>query len=245
VLTAHSPSPVSAPVRSPPTPARRRAAAGWQWRIPLQHRTGNGLVYSSAHLSDDEAAFQLLTHLDGQALAEPRPLRFTTGRRTAFWHRNCVALGLASGFLEPLESTSIHMVQSAIERVLQFLPAAAPDPRAIAEYNRQTVFEMERIRDFIVLHYKATERTDSAFWRHCAAMPIPDSLATRIALFREAGRIFRDGNELFTEVGWVQVLLGQGILPEAWHPLAEQLTPSELAEFLNLQARICRERAPA
>ncbi len=229
----------------PITPYTRSTArtAGWQWRIPLQHRTGNGLVYSSAHLSDDEAAFQLLTHLDGQALAEPRPLKFTTGRRDAFWHRNCVALGLASGFLEPLESTSIHMVQSAIERILAFLPAAQPDPRAIAEYNRQTVFEMERIRDFIILHYKATERTDSEFWRHCAAMPIPDSLQTRIDLFREAGRIFRDGNELFAEVGWVQVLLGQGVIPQGWHPLAELLSASELAEFLALQARICRERA--
>lgn len=230
---------------APITPYTRSTArtAGWQWRIPLQHRTGNGLVYSSAHLSDDEAAFQLLTNLDGQALAEPRPLKFTTGRRDSFWHRNCVALGLASGFLEPLESTSIHMVQSAIERILQFLPTGEPDPRAIAEYNRQTIFEMERIRDFIVLHYKATARDDSAFWRHCAAMPIPDSLSARIDLFREAGRIFRDGTELFTEVGWVQVLLGQGVIPDRWHPLAEQLTPSELAEFLQLQARVCRERA--
>lgn len=229
----------------PITPYTRSTArdAGWQWRIPLQHRTGNGLVYCSAHLSDDEAAFRLLTNLDGQALAEPRPLRFTTGRRQAFWHRNCVALGLASGFLEPLESTSIHMVQSAIERILAFLPADAPDPRAVAEYNRQAVFEMERIRDFIVLHYKATARDDSAFWRHCAVMPVPDSLATRIELFREAGRLFRDGTELFAEVGWVQVLLGQGIVPERWHPLADQLTPAELGEFLGLQARICRDRA--
>jgi tryptophan halogenase len=135
------------------------------------------------------------------------------------------------------------MVQSAIERILAFLPSGEPDPRAIAEYNRQTSFEMERIRDFIVLHYKATARADSAFWRDCAAMPVPDSLASRIALFREAGRIFRDGQELFTEVGWVQVLLGQGILPESWHPLAELLTPTELGEFLQIQARVCRERA--
>ncbi len=231
----------------PVTPYTRSTAraAGWQWRIPLQHRTGNGLVYCSEHLSDDEAAFQLLTSLDGQALAEPRRLTFTTGRRAQAWHRNCVSVGLASGFLEPLESTSIHMVQSAIERILAFLPADRPDPRAIADYNRQAAFEMERIRDFIVLHYKATARDDTAFWRHCAAMPIPDSLAARIELFREAGRIFRDGTELFTEVGWVQVLLGQGIEPEGWHPLAEQLSPAELGEFLALQARICRERAAA
>jgi tryptophan halogenase len=217
--------------------------AGWQWRIPLQHRTGNGLVYCSAHLSDDAAAATLLGNLDGKALADPRPLKFTTGRREAFWHRNCVAVGLASGFLEPLESTSIHMVQSAIERILAFLPAGTPDARAITEYNRQTAFEMERIRDFIILHYKATERDDSAFWQQCAAMDVPDSLAARIALFREAGRIFRDSTELFTEVGWVQVLLGQGVLPESWHPLAEQLTEAELREFLGLQAQMCSDRA--
>jgi tryptophan halogenase len=230
---------------APITPFTRSTAreAGWQWRIPLQHRTGNGLVYCSAHLSDDQAAFQLLTNLDGRALAEPRPLKFTTGRRRAFWHRNCVAVGLASGFLEPLESTSIHMVQSAIERILAFLPSGAPDARAIAEYNRQTAFEMERIRDFIILHYKATERDDSPFWRQCAAMDVPDSLSGRIALFREAGRVFRDGAELFTEVGWVQVLLGQGVLPAGWHPLAEQLSPGELREFLEIQGRLCRERA--
>ncbi|MGL6042294.1 MAG: tryptophan halogenase family protein [Sandaracinobacteroides sp.] len=229
----------------PITPYTRSTAhsAGWQWRIPLQHRTGNGLVYCSAHLSDDEAAVRLLANLDGKALAEPRPLTFTTGRREVFWHRNCVAVGLASGFLEPLESTSIHMVQSAIERILGFLPAGAPDERAIAEYNRQTAFEMECIRDFIILHYKATERRDSAFWRDCAAMQVPESLKERIDLFREAGRIFRNGSELFTEVGWVQVLLGQGVLPEGWHPLAEQLTVAELGEFLELQAQTCRDRA--
>jgi tryptophan halogenase len=230
---------------NPITPYTRSTArqAGWQWRIPLQHRTGNGLVYSSAHLSDDEAAFQLLTNLDGQALAEPRQLSFTTGRRAEFWHRNCVAVGLSSGFLEPLESTSIHMVQSAIERILAFLPAGRPHPAAIADYNLQSIFEIERIRDFIILHYKATTRSDSAFWQDCAAMPVPDTLAARIDLFREAGRIFRDGTELFTEAGWVQVLLGQGVMPQGWHPLAEQLSPAELGDFLNMQARLCHERA--
>lgn len=218
-------------------------AAGWQWRIPLQHRTGNGLVYCAAHLSDDAAADTLLSNLDGPALADPRPLRFVTGRRREFWRGNCVAIGLASGFLEPLESTSIHLVQSAIERVLQYLPGGRPDSRAIAAYNRQTALEMEQIRDFIIAHYKATSRNDSAFWKQCAAMPVPDSLAARIDLFREAGRIFRDGTELFTEAGWVQVLLGQGVIPDAWHPLADQLSAAELAEFLQLVAGISRDRA--
>jgi tryptophan halogenase len=229
----------------PITPYTRSTAreAGWQWRIPLQHRTGNGLVYCSAHLSDEAAAEMLLSNLDAPALADPRPLRFVTGRRREFWRGNCVALGLASGFLEPLESTSIHLVQSAIERVLQFLPAGRPDRRAIAAYNRQTALEMAQIRDFIILHYKATVRDDTDFWRACAAMDIPDTLAERLELFREAGRIFREGAELFTEAGWVQVLLGQGVIPEAWHPLANQLSASELAEFLQLVAGIGRERA--
>jgi tryptophan halogenase len=229
----------------PITPYTRSTARpwGWQWRIPLQHRTGNGVVYSSAHVGDEEAAATLLAGLDGEALAEPRPLRFTTGRRREFWRGNCVALGLASGFMEPLESTSIHLVQSAIERVLAFLPAGRPDPRMVAEYNRQAGFEMERIRDFIILHYKASERDDSAFWRDCAGMEVPDGLAARIELFRESGRVFREGTELFAEAGWVQVLLGQGVEPEGWHPLAELLSEGELGGFLELQARLCRERA--
>ncbi len=229
----------------PITPYTRSTAheGGWQWRIPLQHRTGNGMVYCSGAISDSAAADTLLAHLDGAALAEPRPLRFVTGRRAEAWRGNCVAVGLASGFLEPLESTSIHMVQSAIERIIAFLPAGKPDARAIAEYNRQTAFELERIRDFIILHYKANERDDSAFWRQCAAMPVPDSLAGRIELFREAGRIFKDGNELFTEVGWVQVMIGQGIVPERWHPLADQLSPDELRDFLALQKHLNTERA--
>ena len=218
--------------------------AGWQWRIPLQHRTGNGLVWCSAEMGEAEAAETLLANLEGAPLADPRPLRFTTGRRARFWERNCVALGLASGFLEPLESTSIHLVQSAIERFLAFLPAGRPDPRATAEYNRQTAFEMERIRDFLILHYHANRRSEP-FWRACAAMEVPESLAARIALFREAGRIFRDGNELFAEAGWVQVLIGQGVLPERWHPLADQLPPAELAGFVGLVARLARERAAA
>ncbi len=231
----------------PITPYTRSTAreAGWQWRIPLQQRIGNGLVYCSGALSDERAANSLLSHLDGRPLADPRPLRFVAGRRAEAWRGNTVAVGLASGFLEPLESTSIHMVQSAIERILAFLPSGAPDPLAVAEYNRQTAVEMEQIRDFIILHYKANERKDAPFWVQCAAMEVPDSLEARIALFRESGRIFKDGNELFTEVGWVQVLIGQGIIPESWHPLAGLLSPEDLREFLGLQLRVNAERTAA
>lgn len=228
----------------PLTPYTRATArpAGWQWRIPLRHRTGNGLVYSSAFQSDAEAQALLMANLDGRALAEPRALRFTAGRRRAFWRGNTVAIGLASGFLEPLESTSIHLVQSAIERILAFWPGSQAEPVAIAEYNRQTAFEYERIRDFLILHYWANDR-DEPFWRERRETPVPDSLAARIELFRATGRIVRDGQELFTEDGWAQVLIGQGVEASAWHPLADQADAADLAGFLAVQARAARERA--
>ncbi len=218
--------------------------AGWQWCIPLQHRTGNGYVYSSAHVSDDEAAATLLANLGGEALGDPRPLRFTAGRRREVWKHNVVAIGLSSGFLEPLESTSIHLIQSAIARLLAFLPGDGIAATARAEFNRQSAWEIERIRDFVILHYKATERDDTAFWQDRRAMPIPADLAERIALFRDTAQIRRDHDELFTELAWLQVFIGQGIVPVAHHPLAGLLDEADIAGFLaSLEAAIGREVA--
>ncbi|RQO61827.1 tryptophan halogenase [Paucibacter sp. KBW04] len=209
--------------RQPLLPFTRSTAhsAGWQWRIPLQHRTGNGHVFSSAFMEEGAAADLLLSKLDGEALAEPRLVKFRTGRRKQFWVGNCVALGLASGFMEPLESTSIHLIQTAITRLMDLFPRQGLDAADIASYNRQTQFEYERIRDFIILHYKATRRDDSPFWNYCREMAVPDSLLEKMELYRSNGRIYREANELFWEPSWLQVMHGQGLRPRAYHPLAD------------------------
>jgi tryptophan halogenase len=218
----------------PTDPYTRATArsAGWQWRIPLQHRVGNGLVYSSRHLSDDDAADLLLGSLEGETLADPRPITFRTGRARRQWDRNVVAIGLSSGFLEPLESTSIYLIQSAIVRLLHLFPGHGIDPRVVAEYNRQSQLEYETVRDFIILHYHATQRDDSAFWRDLRAMLLPDRLAAKIALFRATGTLSQDPFDIFMEPSWVQVMLGQGIVPHAHHPLADGPTNAELLEQL-------------
>lgn len=205
--------------------------AGWQWQIPLQHRVGNGYVYASSHISDDDAATALLARLPGTALAEPRPLRFVAGRRRSVWHHNVVAIGLSSGFLEPLESTSIHMIQSGIERLLLRLPTDAPTDADRTAFNADAAQEIERIRDFIILHYAANGR-DEPFWQERRNADLPDSLMSRIELFRSSGRIDRAERDLFTDYAWQQVLIGQGVIPQRWHPLVNQLNDSDISAFL-------------
>jgi len=219
----------------PPRPYTRSIArpAGWQWRIPLQHRVGNGLVFSSRHWSDDEATQRLLENIAGDQLVEPRVLKFQTGTRKKHWHKNCVAMGLSSGFIEPLESTSIHLIQRAIIRLIQMFPYDGIRQPDIDEFNSQMSYEVTHTRDFIILHYHVTNRQDSTFWRDCREMEIPESLQHRIELFRQAGRVFKIPTELFGETSWIQVMMGQGILPEQYHPIVNMMSDLELQDFLN------------
>ena len=230
---------------SPLTPYTRSIAreAGWQWRIPLQHRIGNGHVYSSALMSDDKAADTLLANLDGKPLADPRPVRFAPGRRKQAWVKNVVAIGLSSGFLEPLESTSIHLIQTAIVRLVALFPARGFADPDVAEYNRQSLFEYEDVRDFIIAHYKVTARSGQPFWDHVRTMAVPDSLTERLELFSSSARFFVHGKaELFREESWVQVLLGQG-LPARHDPVADLVSDEQVADYLRDIAEVIDDAA--
>lgn len=218
--------------------------AGWQWRIPLQHRNGNGLVYSSLHYSQQQAEDLLLGNLDTKALGEPKLIRFKTGRRRKQWHRNVVAVGLSSGFLEPLESTSIHLIQSAIVRLIQLFPHNGIAQADVAEYNKQSKLEFEQIRDFLILHYHVNQRDDSQFWRDMQEMEIPDSLTHKMELFRSTGRLFKEQNDLFQDSSWLQVMLGQGIEPQDYHPLANSMTDQQLLEMLANMKRVKMDPLP-
>lgn len=215
------------------TPYTRSTAhsAGWQWRIPLQHRIGNGHVFCSQYMSEDEATAILLGNLDGEALAAPRTLRFTTGKRNKTWNRNVVAIGLSSGFMEPLESTSIYLIQSAIARLTAFFPHNGFEQTDIDEFNTHSDFETIKIRDFLILHYHATQRDDSPFWDYCRTMDVPESLRRKMMLFESNGRIFREHTEMFAEVSWVMVMLGQGLQPRGYHALVDMLPDDHLTRF--------------
>lgn len=208
-------------------------SAGWRWRIPLQHRVGNGFVYCSDHLDDQAAHDRLLDTIDGAPIAAPRLIRFQPGRRDAFWQANCVAIGLSAGFIEPLESTSIHLIQSGIARLLALFPDQSFDPIERAAYNKGMTTEYEQVRDFIILHYKQTVRTDTPFWSYVRQMPIPDSLADKMALFQAKARLLQGEPHLFTDDSWVAVMLGQGLAPRGYDPLAEALPLDETRRFLR------------
>ncbi len=215
--------------------------AGWQWRIPLQHRNGNGHVYCSRYLSDEQAHDTLMANLDTNPLGDPKLIKFTTGRRRQQWCKNVVAIGLSSGFLEPLESTSIHLIQSAIVRLIQLFPHSGFMPSLCKEYNKQSKTEFEQIRDFLILHYTVNERTDSAFFNDLRSITLPDSLAHKIELFRESGNLVREQNDLFLESSWLQVLYGQGVVPKDYHGLVNSLSDAKLHDMLTRLQEIKKE----
>ena len=215
--------------------------AGWQWRIPLQHRTGNGIVYCSKYISQDEALQKISDTVEGEKLTDPNFIKFRTGARQKQWVKNCVAVGLSSGFMEPLESTSIHLIQRNILRLIQLMPNGDISERDIDQFNKQAEWDMETIRDFLILHYVANERTEP-FWTYYREMQVPDkALQHEIELFRETGRVFRENEELFAENSWIQVMMGQGIVPKAYHPLADKMSDKELEYFLSeIRSRVAK-----
>jgi tryptophan halogenase len=227
-----------------PVPYTRSIArdSGWQWRIPLQNRTGNGFVFCSKYMTDEEAKQTLLDNIEGELLNEPRVIKYKTGTRRKHWNKNCVAVGLSSGFIEPLESTGIHLFQKAIIRLMLMLPGQEIKQSDIDEFNTQTKAEIDNIKDFIILHYHLTDRKDTPFWRFCRSMEIPESLKHRMTLFKDSGKIFRKEEELFGDTSWVQVMMGQGLMPEQYHPIVDMMADRELKAFLdNIKSGVRRK----
>ena len=223
----------------PPIPYTRAIAHGygWQWKIPLQHRVGNGLVFSSEFMKDEDAMALLLEEVTGQVLTEPRVIRFRTGQRRAHWVKNCVAIGLASGFIEPMESTSIHLIQRGIIRLMQLFPYGGIKEGDRSEFNDQMTTEFRHIRDFIIMHYHLTERSDTDFWKRNQCMQVPESLSHRLELFRQSGNVFQGQWDVFGENSWTQVMMGQGLRPAHYHPIVDMMSDEELRRFMNHQAQ--------
>jgi len=234
-LPCNSALPIQTKAVGPAMPYTRAMAheAGWMWRIPLQHRVGNGFVYSSDHMTDDAAHDALHARIEGDVVFAPNPIRFRTGRRLKAWHRNVVAFGLSAGFVEPLESTSIHLIQAGVMRLIQSFPFAGISEAQVDRYNTRAQDEAELVRDFIVLHYKLTEREDSEFWRYCRNMAVPDSLAERIALFQESATAYQAQDELFRVDSWLQVMIGQRLIPEAYHHMGRLMSDEQLKGALG------------
>lgn len=218
-----------------PVPYTRSIArdSGWQWQIPLQNRTGNGFVFCSKYMTDDEAKQTLLSNIQGELLNEPRVIKYKTGTRRKHWNKNCIAIGLSSGFIEPLESTGIHLFQRAIVRLMLMFPSQGIKQHDVDEFNMQASTEAENIKDFIILHYHLTEREDTPFWRYCKNMDVPETLKHRMNMFRESGQVFKKAEELFGETSWIQVMMGQGLMPKQYHPIVDLMGDDELEDFLN------------
>ncbi|MFJ6025788.1 tryptophan halogenase family protein [Brevundimonas sp. NPDC092305] len=226
----------------PPAPYTQALAQdfGWRWRIPLQHRTGNGYVFCSKYLSDDEATATLMSQVEGEPVVRPMPVPFRTGVRKQIWSKNVLSLGLASGFIEPLESTAIHLIYRGMDFFFRFMPETDCDPRLIAEYNRRMITDFEEIRDFVILHYCATQRDDTPFWRECRDMVVPESLQARIDLFRVNGTLKEGVDELFRSVSWHAVMEGMGVRPRTWHPLTDRIPFDAVPGELDQMAAVLR-----
>lgn len=234
---------VQTELQQAPQPYTRSIAhhAGWQWRIPLQHRMGNGIVYSSQYMSDQEATELLMSSIDGKPLTEPRPLTFKTGHRAQLWHKNCVAIGLSGGFIEPLESTAIHIIQQGIMQLIKYFPSNGINDLEVNEYNHYMTTDYNDIKDFIILHYAQTARDDSEFWRFCRCMNLPNTLQQRMDMFQQTGRFVQRKNEIFSD-SWLQVMIGQGLIPSQHHPIADELSEAEIKSFFdNIEQNIAQK----